>query len=432
VTPPCDDGGMCSLDVPGGAEIGAMSAAELEAAAREFDQVRRRTEAAIATYLANVERCGAHQDDGHRSITAWGRAAANWSSGEASRLARLGRAMDRLPTFGRAARNGDIGVAQMHALAAVVANPRVDAHLDASEQMLVDHARTLEHDDFVIVLRHWESLADEDGTHRAQERAHQRRRAHLGIHGERAYLDAVGGAAHGALMREIFDRFRSAEWQAEWQRGVDQHGDQMKLSLMERTNDQRNFDTIIAIFQAAAGSTAAGGEIVVNILIDDDTFQHHLARALGAAPTPLDPAGLGRRRCETDRGVVLDPSDVVTAACLGHVRRVVLDSAGVVTDLGRRSRLFTGPLRDAVLLTDRRCLWPGCDRPVNQCEADHTLPYANAGPTNTHNGGPTCSHHNRWKTRGYTTRRDANGRWHTYRPDGTEIGWPILHRALAA
>ena len=29
--------------------------------------------------------------------------------------------------------------------------------------------------------------------------------------------------------------------------------------------------------------------------------------------------------------------------------------------------------------------------------------------------------HNRFKTRGYRTWRDAHRRWHTYRPDGTEI-----------
>ena len=43
------------------------------------------------------------------------------------------------------------------------------------------------------------------------------------------------------------------------------------------------------------------------------------------------------------------------------------------------------------------------------------------GVTNPANSGPTCGHHNRFKTRGYTTRRDPHGRWHTYRPDGTEI-----------
>ena len=46
------------------------------------------------------------------------------------------------------------------------------------------------------------------------------------------------------------------------------------------------------------------------------------------------------------------------------------------------------------------------------------------------NGGPACNHHNRWKNNGTITLRDAKGRWHTYRPDGTEIGWPTIHTTL--
>jgi hypothetical protein len=33
-----------------------------------------------------------------------------------------------------------------------------------------------------------------------------------------------------------------------------------------------------------------------------------------------------------------------------------------------------------------------------------------------------CGRHNHFKQRGYRTWRDPTGQWHTYRPDGTEIG----------
>jgi hypothetical protein len=32
-----------------------------------------------------------------------------------------------------------------------------------------------------------------------------------------------------------------------------------------------------------------------------------------------------------------------------------------------------------------------------------------------------CGKHNRDKNHGYRVRRDHTGRWHTYRPDGSEI-----------
>jgi hypothetical protein len=46
------------------------------------------------------------------------------------------------------------------------------------------------------------------------------------------------------------------------------------------------------------------------------------------------------------------------------------------------------------------------------------------------NGGPGCNFHNPFKNNGTRTMRDAKGRWHTYRPDGTEIGWPTIRTTL--
>jgi hypothetical protein len=226
----------------------------------------------------------------------------------------------------------------------------------------------------------------------------------------------------------VFEQFCRSEWLADWEVGVQRHGEQMTVSLMERTDKQRRFDALKAIFAAATISDqSAIGEPVVNLVVGYELFEHYLHSALGEHPEPLHPADPAHR-CETADGVVIDPYDMLVAAALGHVRRVVLDSAGVVVDVGRKQRLFTGALRDAVMLVNRRCIWPGCYRPTSQCEADHMLPYSHAGPTAAHNGNPACAHHNRWKTRGYQTRRDPNGQWHHYRPDHTEIGW----RAAAA
>ena len=64
-----------------------------------------------------------------------------------------------------------------------------------------------------------------------------------------------------------------------------------------------------------------------------------------------------------------------------------------------------------------RCLWPGCR--LAHCQIDHTVAWFDQGATSPANAGSVCGHHNRFKTRGYTTRRDQHGHGHTYRPDGT-------------
>ena len=409
--------------MPTTAEIAGMLPADLEALARRLDGERRRAEAALATLVHRVDTANAFAGDGHRSAKAWGRAACNWSGGEAARFLKAGRMLARFESAATAAEAGELGVAQMHALAQVVGNPRVVEHLDASEDLLVSQASLLDYDDYITMLAHWEALADADGAHDDHERAHRDRNAHMSIVGERFYFDANGGTASAVELMEVFEQFCRSEWLADWEAGVALHGEAMVPALMERTDAQRRYDAFKAMVGAAATSDQSPtGEPVVNLVVGYELFEHHLRRALGERPEPLDPSNPAHR-CETADGVVIDPNDMLVAAALGQVRRIVLDSAGVVVNVGRKQRLFTGALRDAVMLVSHRCIWPGCYRPASQCEADHVLPFSNAGPTAASNGGPACGHHNRWKSRGYRTWRDPNGQWHHYRPDDTEIGW---------
>ena len=105
----------------------------------------------------------------------------------------------------------------------------------------------------------------------------------------------------------------------------------------------------------------------------------------------------------------------------GQVRRVVVDSAGVVINMGRRQRLFRGNARQAVLLQSSRCVVAGCATPIRRCQADHLTEWGRHGHTDGPNGAPVCGRHNRLKNSGYRVHRDDEGFWHTYRPDGTEI-----------
>ena len=219
-------------------------------------------------------------------------------------------------------------------------------------------------------------------------------------------------------MIEIFEQFIGAEFDADCKTAG-------PGNPLVRTNAQRRFDALYAIFRKAATEDAAAGRSpvpLVNIVIDLTTFEEELARMNGVDVPRADPATVMSRRCETMSGIPLDPADVVTAALIGRVRRVVFDTSGRVIDLGRRSRLFVGAAREAVLLADQTCIWPGCDIPANRCAVDHSIPWASGnGATRPANGGTLCDHHNLVKERGYTTRRNPNGTWHTIRPDGTEI-----------
>jgi Domain of unknown function (DUF222) len=415
---------MCSIDLPELADLEGLAPRELASALAEFDRARRQLDALIAEAVGIADRTVAYAEDGHASISGWAKATCNWSSSETKTIVRTARLLHAIPEASAAAHAGSLGVAQTRLLAKVFANPRCAAQFPDSAEMLVGHGCSLWFDEFAVVVKRWEALADADGAHGAHERAHNSRDAHVNIVGERVYLDAQGGVPAGVVIEEIFERFCQAEFQADWDKGLAQWGERMNPSMLDRTAAQRRFDALLAVFTSAAASGEVGRfDPLVNIIVDQTTLEHHLARLAGTDPEPLDPTTVDQRRCETVSGHQVDPNDMLAAALTGHLRRVVFDSAGVVIDLGRRSRLFTGGSRDAVMLGDRWCLWPGCDMRTGRCQTDHTTPWTGNGPTSPNNAGPACGRHNRWKqTHSYTTVRDHAGRWHTYRPDGTEIG----------
>ena len=83
------------------------------------------------------------------------------------------------------------------------------------------------------------------------------------------------GLAQGAVMTEIFERFCDAEFTADWDQTVARFGDAACYSLMPRTDAQRRFDAMYAIFERAASVApgAKGAVPLVNLVIDVPTLE---------------------------------------------------------------------------------------------------------------------------------------------------------------
>jgi hypothetical protein len=276
-------------------------------------------------------------------------------------------------------------------------------------------------DDFRICARVWERTADMDGAHRDADAKHRDRAAAVTEHDGEVHVSARGAGLSAAVLVEVFARFCDAEFHADWDATVARYGDDATAALLPRTDAQRRFDALVAIFETAVAAPPGSvrAEPLVNLVFDAHTFNDLFGRPVDRDPANLvDPA---RRRAETVDGVQVPPGDIVAAVWWGQIRRVVIDAAGVAIDMGRTRRLFTGAARDAVLLQSRRCLWPGCRLPAGRCQADHLTDCGRHGPTNQDNGAPLCQRHNRHKNHGYTIHRDPDGTLHIHRPDGTRM-----------
>jgi hypothetical protein len=399
-------------------DLGVLDAAGLAARFKEVERQRRLVEAELAALTAEVDRRGVHREDGHASAKGWLQALGRWSGREAAAMVKSARLGHAHPIVAEALRAGEVGVAQVQRLARAHANPRVREQLPEVLELFLTHAAHMDHDDFVTIVDRWERLADMDGTNRSADIAHERRNAGIVQLGDGFLLHGQVGAWQGAVIKEVWDRFTDAEFLADWDAAKAAWGDDVAPGHLERTDTQRRADALYAVFSRAAATPPdhVDAEPLVNIVGDVTT----LAQLLGVE-VPESERDPRRRRSETTSGVMLPPAEVLLAMMWGRIRKVMLDPAGVVIDLGRKQRLFTGGARDAVLLQALRCLWPGCSMPAGRCQADHLIAWSDLGTTEPGNGGPLCGWHNRHKSRGYRVWRDAEGYWHTYRPDGTEI-----------
>ncbi len=385
----------------------------------ELERQRRQLDAQIAAVMNTVERDGSYGEDGHLNVRSWALAVTNWSPGEATARARMARALTALPAVHDAFTAGELGSCQVRAFARAHANPRVTAQLPGSEGLLLEDALALRFQEFNGRIRGWTELADADGAHRRHGDSHRMRSARLTDVGDETLLAANLGTMQGAEMREIFEAFCDAEFAADLEAAG-------PTGVLARTDSQRRADALMAIFRAAAAGGMGGTvNVVVNIMIDKDTYETELRRIAGAPTERRDPATYRSYRCETADGTRLDPTEVVAASIIGEVRRVVFGAASTVIDLGRKRR-FTGAARTALLLQDRCCTWPGCTVPARRTQGDHAHAHSKGGRTNPDNGDLMCGRHNRFKNQGYRTVRDQHGLWHTYRPDGTEVGRPLV------
>ncbi|WCO68176.1 DUF222 domain-containing protein [Iamia majanohamensis] len=394
----------------------------------------RRMRSVQVDLVEQIDRTATCVLDGHTSAKVMVRHLAQLSSAEAHRRAQCARALRTMPAVRNAFASGRIGGCQVERIARAHANPRVRAAVEANEESFAHQAEAQEYRAFDAMVDDWVRLVDEDGTRDRDQRAHENRDAalHQGFDGSWTLSGRCGSLA-GAELESIFKAFLEAETLADWDAARAERGAAATASDLPRTDAQRRFDALHAAFRSAATARAdapAGSTIETNIVIDHHTFERMLARLTGVDPLlqgAFDPFPTRSYRCSTLDGRPVEATVAVAQALVGHVRRVVVGADGVVIDMGRRRRLFTGAAALAVKLQRTTCYWPGCHTPVTACQCDHLRPWSiradgsGGGCTCPGNGGPGCGRHNHDKERGYRVRRDPTGHIHVYRPDGTEI-----------
>jgi 5-methylcytosine-specific restriction protein A len=99
------------------------------------------------------------------------------------------------------------------------------------------------------------------------------------------------------------------------------------------------------------------------------------------------------------RGVILHTGEKLSAAalrrhlCDAQVIPHVLGGKGEILDVGRAKRTIPTAIRRALIIRDRGCAFPGCDKPPGWTEAHHVVAWQHGGPTEINNLVLLCGQH---------------------------------------
>jgi hypothetical protein len=361
--------------------------------------VVNRANAELARTVRHADSTQAAEHDGLKSMQSWLRGHARLSAAEASRVVRSGRALEHLPAVAAAFAEGEVSAAQVAVIAGAVTEGNVTraaaqgVELAPFDQLWAQVAAEAPFDALGPTVKAYENALDPDGP---EPDPTEGRRLSMVRHADgsgtgRFDLDPVGFEKVQAAIESIVQASRPK-------------GD-------ERARAQQNADALVQLCdnQLAAGSLPTLRTQKPHVIVTID--------AEDLTGTSTTGTGAGR----TGFGAAIAAARARWPACDGIISRIVLGPDGLPLDVGRTQRVVPAHIRRAVEQRDGHCVFAGCDAPTHWCDVHHLVEWINGGATSLDNSGLVCERHHTKVHHGFRIERDPGGRWHTYRPDGTEI-----------
>jgi hypothetical protein len=379
-------------------ELHALSGPALLDRTRDLVEAVNRAQAELARTVRVADSKQAFAADGQKTAASWLRGHCRLSKAAASQVVRNGRALEQLPAVAAAHAAGALTAEQVDVIGQVVAPKYValaaaqGVDLEAMAEIFCRLGRLAPHADLTKAVHAYLQMLDTDGPEPdpTEERFLTFTRHADGSISGRFHLDAVGAEKVQAAL----EAHRQADRPA---------GD-------ERTLGQQQADAWV---QWADTTLAAGTGPLLRRVRPQVAVNVDLADL-------LDPA-TGKGAARAGFGATLSAARARWLACDADLTRIVLGPNGEPLDLGRQHRLVTPALRKAVIARDRTCVFAGCGAPHWWAEVHHLIHWALGGETSLANSGLLCERHHTQVHHGFRVERDTAGRWHTYRPDGTEI-----------
>jgi hypothetical protein len=323
--------------------------------------------------LAEIEKRRLFERDGHLSAASWLASRFKVSWGTAREQVRIARGLEGMPVTREALESGDISLSGVKVLVGTrEADPEA---FSRSEETLVEAARIHSMNDLGRVAAYWRQAVEREHAARGEETLREQRSLHasvslLGMVRVDGNLDPETGESLLTALGAVMD--------AEARSGDPD----------DRTPAQRRADALGEVCrQWLDGSdrpTVAGERPHVTVTVGAEALRGTDGLSRGTFPTS-----------ELDHVGPVAPESARRLACDASVMRVVMAGRSEPLDIGRRTPVVPPAMRRAVIVRDRHCRFPGCDRPHAWCDAHHVAHWADGGDTAVRNLVLLCRRHHR-------------------------------------
>jgi hypothetical protein len=350
--------------------------------------------------LAEIERRATFQRDGHLSAASWLASEFKVGWGAARDQVRTARALEEMPETRKALEEGEVSMSAAKVL--VQARDSDPDEFRDSEKQLVDAARIHSTNDLQRVAQYWRQAVEREQALESDQKVRARRRLHasvsfLGMVRLDGELDPETGETLLTALRAVLDAESKASRTSD-----------------DRTPAQRRADALGEICRQWLDSgqrPRVGGERPhVTVMVGVDALRDVAAGDVPGGASELDHVG------------PVVPETARRLACDASIRRVVMAGRSEPLDLGRRTPVIPPGMRRAVIVSDRHCRFPGCDRPQAWCDVHHVVHWAEGGPTSFQNLLLLCHrHHGMVHPPGGFSLELIDGRPVFRRPDGTAL-----------
>jgi hypothetical protein len=301
------------------------------------------------------------RDDGSTSMTAWLRHHTRRSGRDAARCARTARRLRALPATAAAYRDGVLSSGHVQAIVANLKDRTASLFADHEEQ-LVPELATLSAADTAVAMQDWARRAEA----------------------------VVGDDVDKTLPGRSLQLSRILDGRRELSGSFDpEGGDVIATALrLAATSDVDG--------EPARSPAQRRGDALVDVC---RWFLDHQQHRRGGRHRPhlnvvatlddLEHRGQGR----LIDGTILDAATLQRLACDAGVHRVITNGRSAILDYGTTTRTVPAPLFNALVIRDRHCRFPGCDRPPQWCEAHHVRWVTRGGTTALDNLVLLCTRH---------------------------------------